>query len=119
MFADVFQSIHRSVNLNAEREIKQAEIMLTNQRILEKISENDNPFNLFFSMKERGSMHLMYHSMIRSVKDYGCFINGSAAKYVPGKLDTLQSKTLRLYCGTCKTSPVLVLLIQIGETPSW
>ena len=44
------------------------EIMITNPGLLEKISEKDNPFNLFFSMKERGSRHLMYQSMIRSME---------------------------------------------------
>ena len=66
---------------------------------------------------ERGSMQLVYQAMIRSVLDYGCFVYGSAAKSVLGKLDVLQAKALRLCCGAFKTSPVPALLLEMGEMP--
>ncbi|KAG5852664.1 hypothetical protein ANANG_G00064980 [Anguilla anguilla] len=66
---------------------------------------------------ERETMHLIYQAMIRSVLDYGCFVYGSAAKSVLGKLDILQSKALRLCCGAFKTSPIPALLIEMGEMP--
>ena len=70
---------------------------------------------------ERETMHLIYQAMITSVLDYGCFVYGSAAKSVLGKLDILQTKALRLFCGAFKISPIH-LLIKMGEMPlclSW
>lgn len=55
--------------------------------------------------------------MIRSVLAYGCVVYCSTAKSLLGKLDVLQAKALRLYCGAFKTSPVSALLVEMGEMP--
>lgn len=54
-------------------------------------------------------------AMIRSVLAYGCVVYGSAAKSLLRKLDVLQAKALRLYCGAFKTSPVLTLFVEMRE----
>lgn len=52
MLADVFQAVHSSGNLGVERGMKKTEMMLLNQRKLDRSSGNDNPINLFFTIKE-------------------------------------------------------------------
>lgn len=65
----------------------------------------------------RETMYLIYLAMIRSVIDYGSIAYGSAATAVLGKLDTVQSKALRLCCGAFRTTSVPALCVEMGEVP--
>ena len=52
MFAGVFQAVNSSGNLGVERCMKRTKLMLIHRWKLDRNSENDNPVNLFFTMKE-------------------------------------------------------------------
>ncbi|KAL7390520.1 hypothetical protein ABVT39_022758 [Epinephelus coioides] len=52
MLVDSFQEVHRSESLGDERCRRRAEVMSANQWKLERSIENEEPINLFFSMKE-------------------------------------------------------------------
>ena len=68
---------------------------------------------------DKETMLLIYQATIRSSLDYGCFVYGSASKFVLARLDVLQARALRLCCGAFRTSPVPALLIEMGEMPLW
>lgn len=63
------------------------------------------------------TMRLLYNALIRSVLDYGTFLlhpsNTSAAK----KLDSVQSKALRLVTGAMKSSPINCLQVECCDPP--
>lgn len=65
----------------------------------------------------RSALLCMYQALIRSCFDYGCIVYGSASKTLLGKLDTIQTKALRLCCGAIKTSPVDAIRVEMGEMP--
>lgn len=63
------------------------------------------------------TMRLLYNALIRSVLDYGTFLlhpgNTSAVK----KLDSVQSKALRLVTGAMKSSPINCLQVECCDPP--
>ena len=52
MYVDSFQAVHKSERMGAERCRKRSELMIVNQWKLGRSLENDNPINLFFTIKE-------------------------------------------------------------------
>jgi len=52
MFVESFQAVHRSEGMGVERCRKRDELIEVNQWKLERSLENENPINLFFSLKE-------------------------------------------------------------------
>ncbi len=65
----------------------------------------------------RLALKTIYSTMIRAILDYGCMINGSAAKSQLGKLEIIQSQALRICCGAYPPSPVSALQVEMGEMP--
>lgn len=65
----------------------------------------------------RASLMTMYYALVRSTIDYGCMVYGSAATTQLKILDRVQSQALRLCSGALRTSPVVSLQVELGETP--
>lgn len=63
------------------------------------------------------SMKLLYNALIRSILDYGTFLlePGSAAGFK--KLNSVQSKALRIICGAMKSSPINALQVECVDPP--
>lgn len=65
----------------------------------------------------RASLLNIYDALIRSIFDYGCMVYRSAAKTNLKKLDIIQVQALRICCGAVKSSPVVSIQVETGETP--
>ena len=65
----------------------------------------------------RDSLLMIYKAKIRSHLDYGCLAFGDMAKSNRKKLETVQSKALRVCLGAFTSTPVSALLVEIGEMP--
>ena len=59
----------------------------------------------------------LYHSLIRSKLDYGCFIYGAARKTYLKELNTIHHQGLRLALGVYSTSPIESLYTEADEPP--
>lgn len=63
------------------------------------------------------SLKLLYNSLIRSVIDYGSFFLESCSVVGLKKLDSIQSKALRIISGAMKSSPINALQVECVEPP--
>jgi hypothetical protein len=70
------------------------------------------------SGEDRTVMLRLYRSLVRLKLDYGSFIYGSATQAKLRILDPVQNAGIRLGTGALRTSPVVILCVESGETPS-
>ena len=59
----------------------------------------------------------LYRAFIRSKRDYGCIVYGSARPSYIKRLDTADNKGLQLCLGAFRTSPVQSLFVEANEPP--
>lgn len=63
------------------------------------------------------SLKLLYNTLIRSVLDYGTFLLEPANVAGLKKLDSVQSKALRVVSGAMKSSPINCLQVECADPP--
>jgi ribonuclease HI len=63
------------------------------------------------------SLKLLYNALIRSVMDYGSFILEPCSSVGLSKLDSIQSKALRIILGAMKSSPINALQVECVDAP--
>ncbi|KAL0895448.1 hypothetical protein ABMA27_011569 [Loxostege sticticalis] len=63
------------------------------------------------------SMKLLYNALIRNILDYGSFLLEPGNVTAFRKLDSIQSRALRLISGAMKSSPINALQVENGEPP--
>lgn len=63
------------------------------------------------------SLKLLYNTLIRSVLDYGTFLLEPANVAGLKKLESVQSKALRVVSGAMKSSPINCLQVECGDPP--
>lgn len=63
------------------------------------------------------SMRLLYHAVIRSVFDYGTFFLEPGSVVAFSKLETIQSRALRVIAGAMRSSPIHALQAECGIPP--
>ena len=59
----------------------------------------------------------LYHSLVRSKLNYGCFIHGSARESYLQTLGCVQNAALRVCLGAFRTSPISSLHVEANELP--
>lgn len=57
---------------------------------------------------------MIYRAMINSRLGCGCLCYGTAAKSALKRLDIVQAKALRIFFGAFRTTPIPVLLVEMG-----
>ncbi|XP_049883240.1 uncharacterized protein LOC126378842 [Pectinophora gossypiella] len=62
-------------------------------------------------------MKLLYNALIRSLLDYGTFLLEPGSTVAFKKLDSIQSKALRLVSGAMKSSPINALQVECVDPP--
>ena len=60
---------------------------------------------------------LVYKALIRSLIDYGCTAYDTASQTVKSKLESIQSKALRICCGAMVGTPTAALQVECGQPP--
>jgi len=55
--------------------------------------------------------------MIRSVIDYGCTAYDTACDATKARLEVIQSKALRICCGSMVGTPISALQVECGQPP--
>lgn len=60
---------------------------------------------------------LFYRSLIRSILDYGSIFYGNAAKCHLQKIELLKNKCLRLCGGYLRSTPTVVMEVEVNEPP--
>ena len=60
---------------------------------------------------------LVYKALIRSLIDYGCTAYDTASHTVKSKLESIQSKTLRICCGAMVGTPTAALQVECAQPP--
>lgn len=63
------------------------------------------------------TLKLLYNALIRSLLDYGTFLLEPCNKSGLKKLDTIQSKSLRIILGAMKSSPISAMQVECVEPP--
>ena len=66
---------------------------------------------------DRTTLLKLYRSLVRSKRDYGCIVYGSASKTALAKLDPVHNQGLRLSLGAFRSSPVESLYVEAHEPP--
>ena len=66
---------------------------------------------------DRGTLLLLYRSLIRSKLDYACFVYDGASDSSKRTLDSIHHASLRVVTGAFRTSPAPSLLAEVHEPP--
>jgi len=60
---------------------------------------------------------IAYKALIRSVIDYGCTAYDTACDATKARLEVIQSKALRICCGSMVGTPISALQVECGQPP--
>ncbi len=60
----------------------------------------------------------IFHNIMRSATDYGCFIYGAAAKTYLNRIERELNKALRIFTGGTRTTPINEIQAEAGEAPT-
>ena len=60
---------------------------------------------------------IVYKPLIRSLIDYGCIAYDTAFQTLKSKLESIQSKALRICCGAMVGTPTAALQVECGQPP--